>query len=71
MINKIQIFEKITDNTVMPLELRFSKQQIKIVGVIIKTVDGWIFGANTFDAILSRRERELKLKIARTLFSRL
>jgi len=70
LLNKIQIFEKIADRTGVKTQLKFSKQQIKAVGVIVKTVDGRIFVDNTFEAILSRRERELRLKIARILFSR-
>jgi len=62
--------KKIFDRTGVKTRLKISKQQIKAVGVIVKTVDGRIFVDNTFEAILSRRERELRLKIARILFSR-
>jgi len=67
-LNKLE--KKIADGTGVKTRLKFSKQQIKAVGVIVKTVDGKIFVDNTFEAILSRRERELRLKIARILFSR-
>ena len=61
--------KKIADRTGVKTKLNFSKQQIKAVGVIVKTTDGRIFVENTFEAILRRRERELRLKIARILFS--
>ena len=61
--------KKISEETGVKTQLRFSKQQIKAVGVIVKTIDGRIFVDNTFEAILSRRERELRLKIARILFN--
>ena len=67
-LNKLE--KKIADGTGVKTRLKISKQQIKAVGVIVKTVDGRIFVDNTFEAILSRRERELRLKIARILFSR-
>ena len=66
--NKLE--KKIADGTGVKTRLKISKQQTKAVGVIVKTVDGKIFVDNTFEAILSRRERELRLKIARILFSR-
>ncbi len=50
-------------------QLRFSDQHITAVGVIVKTVDDRIFVNNTFEVILSRRERELRLKIAQILFN--
>jgi vacuolar-type H+-ATPase subunit E/Vma4 len=61
--------KKISDASDVKTQLKLSKQQTKAVGVIVKTVDGQIFVDNTFEAILSRRERELRLKIARILFS--
>ena len=61
--------KKISEETGVKTQLKFSEQQIKAVGVIVKTIDGRIFVDNTFEAILSRRERELKLKIARILFN--
>ncbi|MDH5691208.1 MAG: V-type ATP synthase subunit E family protein [Candidatus Bathyarchaeota archaeon] len=67
-LNKLE--KKIADETGVKTQLKISKQQIKAVGVIVKTNDGKIFVDNTFEAILSRRERELRLKIARILFSR-
>ncbi len=67
-LNKLE--KKIADGTGVKTRLKISKQQTKAVGVIVKTNDGKIFVDNTFEAILSRRERELRLKIARILFSR-
>lgn len=68
-LNKLE--KKIADETGVKTRLKISKQQIKAVGVIVKTNDGKIFVDNTFEAILNRRERELRLKIARILFSEL
>ena len=65
-LNKLE--KKIADGTGVKTRLKISKQQIKAVGVIVKTNDGKIFVDNTFEAILSRRERELKLKIANFVF---
>lgn len=67
-LNKLE--KKIADGTGVKTRLKISKQQIKAVGVIVKTNDGKIFVDNTFEAILSRREREHRLKTARILFSR-
>jgi V/A-type H+-transporting ATPase subunit E len=67
-LNKLE--KKIADGTGVKTQLKISKQQIKAVGVIVKTNDGKIFVDNTFEAKLSRRERELRLKIARILFSK-
>ncbi len=67
-LNKLE--KKIADGTGVKTRLKISKQQTKAVGVIVKNNDGKIFVDNTFEAILSRRERELRLKIARILFSR-
>jgi vacuolar-type H+-ATPase subunit E/Vma4 len=61
--------KKITKRTGVRTQLKFSKQTIKAAGVIVKTSDGRIFVDNTFEAILSRREKELKLRIARILFN--
>ena len=60
---------EITDITGVKTRLTISKKQIEAVGVIVKNVDGRIFVDNTFEAILGRREKELRLKIARILFS--
>lgn len=66
-LNKLE--NGITDITGVKTRLTISKKQIEAVGVIVKTVDGRIFVENTFEAILGRRERELRLEIARILFS--
>jgi vacuolar-type H+-ATPase subunit E/Vma4 len=67
-LNKLE--KKIADRTGVKTQLKISKKQIKTVGVIVKTIDGKIFVDNTFEAILNRHERELRLKIARIVFSR-
>lgn len=66
-LNKLE--NGITDIIGVKTRLTISKKQIEAVGVIVKTVDGRIFVENTFEAILGRRERELRLEIARILFS--
>ena len=67
---KLKELEKqITEKTGSKTQLQLSKQQIKTAGVTVKTKDGRIFVDNTFEAILRRRERELRLKTARILFS--
>jgi V/A-type H+-transporting ATPase subunit E len=67
---KLDRLEKeISDRIGVDTQLRFSDQHITAVGVIVKTVDDRIFVDNTFEAILSRRKRELRLKIAQILFS--
>jgi vacuolar-type H+-ATPase subunit E/Vma4 len=61
--------KEISDRCGAHTQLRLSDQHIKAVGVIVKTVDNRIFVDNTFEAILNRQERELRLKIAQILFS--
>ena len=62
--------KEISDKTGVNTQLKVSDERITAVGVIVKTADDQIFVDNTFEAILSRREKELKLKTARILFSR-
>ena len=66
-LNKLE--KKISDRSSVDTQLKFSEQKITAVGVIVKTVDDRIFVDNTFEVILSRRERKLRLKIAQILFS--
>ena len=66
-LNKLE--KKISDRSSVDTQLKFSEQKTKAFGVIVKTIDDRIFVDNTFEAILSRRERELRLKITRILFS--
>ena len=66
-LNKLE--KKISDRSSVDTQLKFSEQKTKAVGVIVKTIDDRIFVDNTFEAILSRRERELRLKITRILFT--
>ena len=66
-LNKLE--KKISDRSSVDTQLKFSEQKTKAVGIIVKTIDDRIFVDNTFEAILSRRERELRLKITRILFS--
>lgn len=61
--------KEISDRSGVRTRLKVSEQKINAVGVIVKTVDNQIFVDNTFEAILCRREKELRLKIARILFN--
>jgi vacuolar-type H+-ATPase subunit E/Vma4 len=66
---KLNTLEKKISDSSVDTQLKFSEQKTKAVGIIVKTIDDRIFVDITFEAILSRRERELRLKIARILFS--
>ena len=68
-LNKLE--KEISDRVGFRTQLKVSEQKTKAMGVIVKTVDDQIFVDNTFNAILSRRERELRLKIAQILFNNL
>jgi vacuolar-type H+-ATPase subunit E/Vma4 len=61
--------KEISDRSGVRTLLKVSEQKTKAVGVIVKTVDDQIVVDNTFEAILCRREKELRLKIARILFN--
>ena len=68
-LNLNAISKAISKKTGNMTELGLSKERIKVSGgVIVKSADGKVVLDNTFEAILKRRERELRLKIARTLF---
>jgi len=60
--------EAIAEKTGVKTQLVLSKERIDALGVIVKTADGRIVVDNTFEAILKRREKELRLKIAEILF---
>ncbi len=50
-------------------QLKLSNENAETVGgVIVKTADGKIVVDNTFEAVLKRSERNLKLRIAKILF---
>ena len=61
--------KEISDKSGVRTRLKVSEQKTNAVGVIVKTVDDQIVVDNTFEAILCRREKELRLKIARILFN--
>jgi vacuolar-type H+-ATPase subunit E/Vma4 len=64
-----ELAKAITEKTEKKTQLKLSKQKIETFGgAVIKTVDGKIVVDNTFEAILKRREKELRFKIARILF---
>lgn len=63
------ISKAISEETGNKTELKLSQERTETSGgAVIKTVDGKITLDNTFEAMLKRRERELRLKIARILF---
>ena len=67
---RLDMLEKeISAKTGVDTKLKFSDQHIVAVGVIVKTADDRIFVDNTFESILSRRERKLRIEIARILFN--
>lgn len=50
-------------------QIKRSEEKIEALGgVVVKTVDGRIVVDNTFEAILMRRERDLRFKTAKILF---
>lgn len=67
IFNKLN--KEITNRTGVETKLKLSKEFIDTGGVKIKTIDNRIVVDNTFEAIIRRRERKLKLKIAGILFS--
>lgn len=63
------ISKAVSDKTGNRTELKLSKERAKASGgVVVKSADGKVVLDNTFEAILKRRERDLRLKIARVLF---
>ena len=62
--------KKISAKTGVDTQLTVSDQSITVIGVIVKTVNERIIVENTFEAILKRRENELRLKTAQILFSK-
>ena len=64
-----EIEQKIADKTGVKTKLTISEEYTKNVGVIVKRIGGQIFVDNTFNVILGRYKKELKLTIARILFS--
>ena len=63
------ISKAISEKTDNRTELKLSKERTKASGgVIVKLADGKVVLDNTFEAMLKRREKDLRLKIARILF---
>ncbi|NWG10987.1 hypothetical protein HXY33_04460 [Candidatus Bathyarchaeota archaeon] len=59
----------ITEKTGTKTQLEISKEKIEAVGgAIVKRIDGKILVDNTFEAIIKRSEKNLRLKIAEILF---
>ena len=68
-LNFAQLTKQITARTNNKTKLTLAKEHIQSAGVMVKTVDNKIFVDNTFESIVNRREKELKTKIAKILFS--
>ncbi len=67
-LNISALGEAITEKTGVETQLVVSNEVIKLLGVLVKTEDGRIVVDSTFEAIMKRRERELRFKIAKILF---
>ncbi|MBT8172429.1 hypothetical protein KJN74_06125 [Candidatus Bathyarchaeota archaeon] len=70
--SKLYTFDKlskdISEKTGVKTKLKLSENYINSPGVKIRTIDNQIYVDNTFEAIIRRREKELKLKISKILF---
>jgi len=63
------ISKTVSEKTGNRTELKLSKERTKASGgVIVKSADGKVVLDNTLEAMLKRRERELRLRIAKNLF---
>lgn len=61
--------KKISEKTKNQTSLQLSKEKIEASGgAVVKTADGKVILHNTFEAMLNRREKELRLKTAKILF---
>ncbi len=64
-----KLAQAITKETGTNTQLQLSKERLEASGgAVVKTVDNRILVDNTFEAILKRRENQLRLKIAKILF---
>lgn len=68
-LNLEKLAKQITSETGVETKLSLSKENIDSSGVVVKTADNKIFVDNTFESILKRQEKELKIKIAKILFN--
>ena len=68
LCNYNKLNKEISKKTGVKTKLNLSKNYINDIGVKIRTSDNKIYVDNTFEAIIRRREKELKLKIAKILF---
>jgi vacuolar-type H+-ATPase subunit E/Vma4 len=65
-LNSLEVV--IAEKTGVETQLVVSNDTIKSIGVKVKTMDGKIAIDNTFEAIMKRREKELRSKIMKILF---
>ena len=70
LVQFVILEKEISDRSGVQTQLKVYEQKNNAVGVIVKTEDDKIFVDNTIEAILGRREKELRLKIARFLFNK-
>lgn len=64
-----KISREISEKTKLKTKLSLSKKKIEAIGgVMIRTEDGKVIMDNTFDDIIRRREKDIRLKTAKILF---
>lgn len=68
-LNFSRLAKKITKATGVKTKISLSTGHIPNSGVLVKKIEEKIFVDNTFESIFRRKEKELKLKIAKTLFA--
>lgn len=68
LCNYNKLSKEVSKKTGVKTKLNLSKNFINDIGVRIRTIDNKIYVDNTFEAIIRRREKELRLKIAKILF---
>jgi len=65
-----ELAEVTAEKTGVRTQLKLSSERIDAHGVVVGTPDGRIVLDNTFQAIIKRREKQLRLRISKILFGR-
>ncbi len=68
-LNLSKLAKEITKKTGTKTKLSLSNEHILTPGVLVKKVEDNIFVDNSFESILKRQQKQLKLKIAKILFA--
>ena len=64
-----KVAKKISERTGFEAKLRLSEEKLGVIGgAIVRTANGKVVMDNTFDDILVRREKDLRLEVAKILF---